>query len=270
MNLSPTQLACFDRVRGMIKGSDRESRTEAFLRYLEDHPDEQIEAIDRVADLELRSLIRPMLDFYETPAWAIRALGQVLYPKSGARILDPGCGTGAILRTIGAMWPDARFVGLEKNDHRYEAAAASTDLPVLLGDFLTCRDRYDVIVSNPPYSHALEFVQHALTLAPVVCMLLRLPWLASQKRAEWHRDHPSHVCVLPKRPSFTGDGKTDATEYAWFVWGTADAGRWTILTIDAKAVRREEIEDRKRGIARGADLGREDLDLPMFAEDLIG
>ena len=32
------------------------------------------------------------------------------------------------------------------------------------------------------------------------------------------RAHPPRVHVSPKRPSFTPDGKTDATEYAWFTW----------------------------------------------------
>lgn len=27
-----------------------------------------------------------------------------------------------------------------------------------------------------------------------------------------------HLVVLSKRPSFTGDGKTDGTGYAWFIW----------------------------------------------------
>lgn len=130
------------------------------------------------------------------------------------------------------MFPENEILGLEKEEGRYLAAQDSTDLPVVQGDFLLHREKYDVIVSNPPYSHALEFVQHALTLAPVVCMLLRLPWLASIRRVEWHKENPAHVCVLPKRPSFTADGKTDATEYAWFIWGTEHGGKWTILDVD--------------------------------------
>ncbi len=42
----------------------------------------------------------------------------------------------------------------------------------------------------------------------------------------------TEVCVIPRRPSFTGDGKTDATEYAWFLWGTDRPGTWSILRVD--------------------------------------
>ena len=232
-NIPASLIPLFNRVGRSLKRNDRQTRTETFLGYVADHPHEEIDAVDRVAEWKLKQVLRPMLDFYETPSWAIRAVIPALPSLDGKRVLDPGCGTGAILRELGAAFPECDITGLEKDRARFEHAISTTDLPVIRGDFFTHAEKYDAIVSNPPYSHALEFVQHALTLAPVVCMLLRLPWLASQKRAEWHRENPSHVNVLPKRPSFTGDGKTDATEYAWFVWGTGreDAGRWDILRI---------------------------------------
>lgn len=235
-NLAPDEIPIFNRVAASIKGGERVSRTEAFREYLEAHPGEAVEAVDRLAEWKLKQELRPMLDFYETPAWAIRALCPVIdtTPRR-AVVLDPGCGTGAILRTLSAARPDWCVSGIEKEKGRHaEAQRLSPNVPITHGDFLYHQDRADLIVSNPPYAIALTFVQHALTLAPVVAMLLRLPWLASQSRAEWHKENPAHVCVLPRRPSFTGDGKTDATDYAWFVWGTRHAGRWTILDVEPR------------------------------------
>ncbi len=237
-NIDPAQHALFARVRHLIKGSKRQSRTEAFAQYIEEHPDEEIVAAEKLAEWRLKSTLRPMLDFYETPSWAIRAICPWLPVGEGTRILDPGCGTGAILRAVGAYFPENEILGLEKDEARFRACEASTELPVMHGDFFTYREKHDLIISNPPYSHALEFVQHAMTLAPVVCMLLRLPWIASQRRAAWHRENLSHIHVLPKRPSFTADGKTDATEYAWFIWGAGDAGTYDILQIDAADAKR--------------------------------
>ncbi|WP_436663579.1 hypothetical protein ACOALA_13645 [Alicyclobacillus acidoterrestris] len=81
-------------------------------------------------------------------------------------------------------------------------------------------ERYDFIITNPPFSLAQEFVEKSLTLANCVIMLLRLNFLASGKRKEfWEKHPPTAIHVLTKRPSFTGTG-TDATDYAWFVWDT--------------------------------------------------
>ena len=73
---------------------------------------------------------------------------------------------------------------------------------------------YDLVITNPPFQLAMEFVQHAMRFiqpAGAVAMLLRLNWLASLKRADFLRRFCPDVHVLPRRPSFTGRG-TDATE----------------------------------------------------------
>jgi hypothetical protein len=50
-------------------------------------------------------------------------------------------------------------------------------------------------------------------------MLLRLNFLGAQRRRDWWKAHePAALFVLSARPSFTQDGKTDATDYAWFAW----------------------------------------------------
>lgn len=58
-NIPPELATMFERVKRGIKGSDRKSRTEAFLEYVESHPDEQWEALeartdDVIAELERR------------------------------------------------------------------------------------------------------------------------------------------------------------------------------------------------------------------------
>lgn len=91
-------------------------------------------------------------------------------------------------------------------------------------DFLQDNEPKACIVTNPPFSLALEFVQHALKLSPHVFMLLRLNFLASRSRQSfWQANEPSALFVLSKRPSFTGKG-TDATDYAWFYWGNRHSG----------------------------------------------
>jgi hypothetical protein len=90
-------------------------------------------------------------------------------------------------------------------------------------DYLTTpASGIDLIITNPPFALALEFLQKSLTEAATVIYLLRLNFLGSQKRRPfWRANRPSHVLVLAERPCFTGDGKTDSIEYAWFCWDRA-------------------------------------------------
>jgi hypothetical protein len=94
-----------------------------------------------------------------------------------------------------------------------------------------------VVITNPPYNQALEFVETSMRWGRIVVMLLRLNWIASAKRHAFVRDHPPDVYVLPNRPSFTGKG-TDATEYAWFVWGMG-GGRIEVLDLTPLDERRK-------------------------------
>lgn len=73
----------------------------------------------------------------------------------------------------------------------------------------------------------MEFLEKSMKIVKKngkVIMLLRLGFLASEKRFNFMKENPpTDVLVLHKRPSFTGKG-TDAQEYAWFVW---DKGKKT-------------------------------------------
>ena len=81
----------------------------------------------------------------------------------------------------------------------------------------------DLIVTNPPFSIAMEFLEKSLKEAKVVCYLQRLNWLGSKTRKDfWNRNTPDKIFVLSKRPQFKrelglGSG-SDSTEYAWFIW----------------------------------------------------
>lgn len=76
----------------------------------------------------------------------------------------------------------------------------------------------NLIITNPPFNQALEFLEKSLNEADTVIYLLRLNFFASQKRKEfWQNNKPTHVFVLSDRPSFTGNG-TDRTDYMWCAW----------------------------------------------------
>jgi hypothetical protein len=182
-----------------------------------------------------RSDVRRADDFYRTEAHVTRA---ILGHLPRLPVLDPCCGDGAILDAVHATWGTApsALCGIELDETR---ALAVREKGYLCG----ARDALGpeswpaayrgLVVTNPPFSLAEEFVRRALTeIAPTggtIAMLFRLAFLETAKRASFHVEHPSDVFVLSKRPSFTEDGKTDSCAYAWFVWGPNRGGRWQIL-----------------------------------------
>lgn len=184
-----------------------------------------------------RGSSRPPGDFYRTPVWCTRAILRHL-PKSGG-VIDAGCGDGAILSVLTAADTFDEIVGVELNPELAEKARDAIDLQgnsrIENVDFLTLKGSPSLVISNPPFSFALEFVSHALEMVAsvngTVAMLLRLGWLEGQSRAGFHNSTPCDVYVMSKRPSFTGGG-TDATGYGWFVFGPGRGNRWSILNVE--------------------------------------
>lgn len=185
-------------------------------------------------------------DFYPTPLTAfnplmpyIKQLPQIRYKDAfnGQPIVfEPACGDG---RLVSAM--------------NVEGIPAYGDDLINGYDFLLDETKREIIVTNPPFSLAKEFIERALKNSHDVFMLLRLNFLGSLERHDWWKDHsPSALFVLSKRPNFVisakclcgfstmtyqmedkdlipsvcpacqgkvKKGSSDSTEYAWYYWG---------------------------------------------------
>jgi SAM-dependent methyltransferase len=173
---------------------------------------------------------RPADDFYPTPDDLVRAALTRCISCHGRDVLDVGSGTGVWGRVAREVWPDSRIVGVESNAARIATSRAAGELDaydlVLWADFLKARlpMGFSMIVGNPPYQLAEEFVMRSLELLKsggAVCFLLRLAFMESQGRYDRMfsgNARPGAIFPLVERPSFTGDGRTDATAYAVFVW----------------------------------------------------
>lgn len=167
-------------------------------------------------------------DFYETPAWCVHRFLEK-YPKFLGRCLDPCAGEGAIVKACYSFGkPGLEFdpgnwtcVEIRHTPTVGEYRLWADFLRLDRGDFPLVGTRIDTVISNPPYKLAEEFIRKSIELFPnaSVIFLLRLNFLASRSRLALYRDiGVPDVYVLPNRPSFSDNGKTDATEYAWFVW----------------------------------------------------
>ncbi len=187
-------------------------------------------------------------DFYETPAWAVDVIIPHLPFATASLVVDAGAGNGAIAAAISNAFPNLEVLGVEKQPELVTQARARElfACEFIESNFETWqsdRSSPDIVIMNPPYSRAIEFIRRAQQIVKrggVVAALLRVGFLASSKRQDFHTKHPSRVHVLDKRPSFTGDGKTDASDYAWFVWSpdVLERGTWTILHVPRKKGKR--------------------------------
>lgn len=168
-------------------------------------------------------------DAYYTPSWCVERLLEdpnLPFDLSGL-FLEPTAGGGDIILPF-----EKRPIVWTACDLRPECRPSLEQLApyVHIGDFRESsramkeilrsnnRDRFDVAISNPPFGIAEDILATCMKLARFTCLLLRINYLASKGRCTFLRMFPPDVFVLPNRPSFTNDGKTDATEYAWFVW----------------------------------------------------
>ena len=155
-----------------------------------------------------RADVRHADDFYATPAPTIRAI--LPHLDLTGRILEPAAGDGAIvLELLRAGVPPANIDAVEINPERAVRCQERTGVSCFPADFLA-PDSFganaDLIVTNPPYLLAEQFIRQAMKNVSrdgEIVMLLRINFLASRKRVVFWREHPAHVFVLPGRPSFS-------------------------------------------------------------------
>lgn len=164
---------------------------------------------------------REVNDYYATPPSAVEMLLELEnFSKS---IMEPACGQGHIAEVL--------------KSHGYTVCA--TDLVnrgygVCGVDFFNINEPTDMdIITNPPYSMAKEFVEHAMEIVTdghKVAMFLKLTFLEGQGRRELFRKYPPKIVYVStsrigcaKNGEFkknkNGNLKADsAVAYCWYVW----------------------------------------------------
>lgn len=166
-------------------------------------------------------------DFYETPTWATEALLEAESFHGG--IWEPCSGHGAISKVL-----EQQYSPVISSD-----IMVGTDIYGGQGkDFLKEQlmpkgwaSRIQNIVTNPPYRHAQEFVEHAIKLLPLTteysgkaAFLLKLTFLESAKRKKFFETYPpKKVWVFSNRVTMYPHGQPEPKNggtiaYAWFVW----------------------------------------------------
>lgn len=189
---------------------------------------------------------RDPFDFYSTPSWCVDRLLEKVNFSTAHDWIEPTAGNGAIIKALISSsklkQKPKNFVAVELQE-RFEEDLKTLVPNVFIQDYLSfdyskiSSTKASLAIGNPPYKLALPIIQHALTQAETVCVLLRINFLASETRAEWMKKNVPDVYVLPNRPKFVNNG-SDACEYGWFVWGPQATGKITILNTTPKTERK--------------------------------
>lgn len=175
-----------------------------------------------------RGAERRPADYYPTPSWCTRRLLEAI-ELPGGTWFEPAAGQGHIISAVQRERSDVKWHAAELREccsSRLAEITEETNCPV---DFLQrpIARSFDVVITNPPFSHARQFVERSLPLGDWVVMFLRLNFLGSSRRNSFFRQQMPDVYIVPDRPSFTTDGRTDSIEYAWFVWPPGERERVT-------------------------------------------
>lgn len=108
-------------------------------------------------------------------------------------------------------------------------------------DFFEYESWYGDIVTNPPYSQAVDFVEHSLKIIEEgsrVAMFLKIQFLEGKKRKEFFKKYPpKYIYVASSRLRCAKNGEFDkygssAVCYAWFVWEKGYRGEPSVRWIN--------------------------------------
>lgn len=165
-------------------------------------------------------------DYYATPPIATELLLNELRLGDDT-ILEPAAGEGHIVKVLKEHYP---YNEITATDLIWRSSRFGIDVSGGVNFLSWQPDRtWDTIITNPPFKHAQEFVEKALTLANhYVIMFAKIQFLETVERQKLFQEHPpKYVYVFSRRvsPWRNGDetdenGKSWASPmcFAWFVW----------------------------------------------------
>ncbi len=148
------------------------------------------------------------------------------YPVNAKNILEPCVGDGNIAYAVQEHLPESNITAIDIVDRGYPGT--------IVTDFLDWQtdETYDLIITNPPFSHAEEFVYKGLSLLSPngqMMMFLKVQFLEStRRRLLFDLYPPKYVYVFSKRMGTwrngeeldpkTGKRRPTTICHAWFIW----------------------------------------------------
>ncbi|RIK92466.1 MAG: hypothetical protein DCC73_11830 [Proteobacteria bacterium] len=156
------------------------------------------------------------LEFFPTPAPFTRALLSVWRPRSPT-VWEPACGEGHMADVL--MEEGLDVIATDIVDRGYEHQD-------WMWDFLQETKAWGgALITNPPFSRSLDFMQHALDLGiKEMAFLTKIEFWAVGKNARFYnRNPPALVIPVVGRADFTGAGNP-VMYMQWTVWDAHHQG----------------------------------------------
>jgi hypothetical protein len=144
-------------------------------------------------------------------------------------IWEPACGQGKMAKML-ATWPGVRV--------------RASDIEKGVNFLAIAHAHHDAVITNPPYSHAQDFIEHALKLVKPyqgrVAMLLRIDYDSAKSRQHLFGRCPQFAkkVVLTSRIKWIeGSTGSPSFNHAWFIWD------WTYREIGGARIAYYERTD---------------------------
>lgn len=185
--------------------------------------------------------VDPSLEFFPTPQPLADAIVRTLREFVGEAdcICEPSAGQGPYVRALRRTWPLANIHAIDIRDTSFDCRKAGAN-EFTMQDWTRTEGSYDLIVGNPPFSKAVEHIDHGMQrLRPagsvrpprpgILAFLLRLTFWETPERAELFARHPLRAFApIMERPRFTKSGN-DSIGCGLFIWMDGWKGRGEVL-----------------------------------------
>lgn len=162
---------------------------------------------------------RQHLDFYATNPKDVVEVCQLLSldKSKSLRVLEPCAGNGHIVNVLRSYGHTVITNDIIEREFKldYTLDYLSEAIP---------EQKFDLVLTNPPFKYAKEFILKSLEYADIVVIIARLDLLESKRRKEINQKHLKHVFVHTDRARFARDGNDSLFEQGtamstgWFVY----------------------------------------------------
>lgn len=177
------------------------------------------------------------LDYFPTPPWAVRALCEFLAGEMGPldqlSVWEPACGEMHMVGPLAESFAEVRASDVFQYRDDHELADF-----LLVSTPIEARESTDLVITNPPFKSAREFILAGLRVARIgVAMLVRTSFAEGGRRYREIFDPmpPAFELVFAERvvmlkgrliqagapdPFSDPPGKaaSTATSYVWMIW----------------------------------------------------